>query len=95
MQGKMAVSLILFLFPSLTVPVLAVFFLRGIPGAAGAFVSDNSASIIWVCYLLLLAGWIAFYFWLRASTRKAQVNAQAAESAHAEPQALTEEVLQE
>ncbi len=84
MQGKMAISLILFLFPSLTVPVLAVFFLRGIPGAAGAFFSDYSAALIWGSYLILLIAWIIFYCILRAAARREATSTRTANSAQQE-----------
>jgi len=84
MREKWTISLLLFLFPSLTVPVLAVFFLRGIPGAPGAFFSNYSAPLIWGSYLILLIAWIIFYRVLRAATRRDTNPIISADASHPE-----------
>ena len=81
MQSKLLVSFILFLFPSLTAPVLVLFFLTIVPGPVGAFFKDYAAFFLWGCYLLLLAGWVIFYRKMRAAVRREQAQALAGEAA--------------
>lgn len=81
MQSKLLVSFILFLFPSLTVPVLVLFFLTIVPGPVGAFFKDYAAFFLWGCYLLLLVGWTIFYRKMRAMARSEQAQALAGEAA--------------
>ncbi len=80
MQSKLLVSFILFLFPSLTAPVLVLFFLSIVPGPVGVFFKDYGAFFLWGCYLLLLAGWTIFYFKMRAMARREQAQALAGEA---------------
>ncbi len=91
MQGKLAVSLILFLAPSLTVPVLLIFFLTTVPGQVGIFFKDYGTFFLWGCYLLLLVGWVFFYRKFRAAARQEQVAASASEPPRDETPLLTEE----
>lgn len=81
MQSKLLVSFILFLFPSLTAPVLVLFFLTIVPGPVGAFFKDYAAFFLWGCYLLLLVGWIIFYRKMRAMARREEAVVLAGEAA--------------
>lgn len=92
MQSKLLVSFILFLFPSLTAPVLVLFFLTIVPGPVGAFFKDYAAFFLWGCYLLLLVGWIIFYRKMRAIARREEASATASS---AREQALAGEAAQE
>jgi len=66
MQGKVAVSLILFLFPALVAPLIILAFLTRLPGAFGSFFSDYAFAFLWGFYLLLVIGGIvAFRYFKR------------------------------
>ena len=77
MQSKWLVTLILFLFPSLTTPVLVLFFLTIVPGPVGTFFKDYAAFFLWGCYLLLLAAWVIVYRKLRAMGQREEAAALA------------------
>lgn len=81
MQSKLLISFILFLFPSLTVPVLVLFFLTIVPGPVGDFFKSYAAFFLWGCYLLLLTGWVIFYRKMRAAIRREQAQALVSEAA--------------
>ena len=92
MQSKLLVSFILFLFPSLTAPVLVLFFLTIVPGPVGVFFKDYAAFFLWGCYLLLLVGWVIFYRKMRAMARREDATALADSTRE---QALAGEAAQE
>ncbi|HEY7355049.1 MAG TPA: hypothetical protein VH590_01240, partial [Ktedonobacterales bacterium] len=81
------VTLILFLFPALVVPLFLIAFLTRLPGDVGTFFTDYSAAFLWGIYFLLIAGGAAFLYYLK---RRGHTARQAAESA-AEPAAADEE----
>ena len=56
MQAKVGVSLILFLFPALMVPLFVLLLLTRLPGPIGALFTDYSFLWLWGCYLLLAVG---------------------------------------
>lgn len=72
MQSKVAVTLILFLFPALITPLFIILLLTRVPGDVGLFFSDYAFAFVWGIYLLILAGGIAaFYFFKRRAARQA------------------------
>jgi positive regulator of sigma E activity len=72
MEGKVASTLILFLFPALIVPLFVVFFLTRLPGALGAFFSDYSFIFLWGIYLLLaIGGFFLYRHFKRQATQQA------------------------
>jgi membrane protease YdiL (CAAX protease family) len=88
MQGKVAVSLILFLFPALIVPLFLLAFLTRLPGDLGAFFTNYSFAVLWGAYLLLLAGAIFLYFFFkRRAARQALAESAAPDAGAQEPQA--------
>ena len=71
MQSKVTVTLILFLFPALIAPLFIILLLTRIPGDVGLFFSDYAFAFVWGIYLLLIAGGIgAFYFLKRRAARQ-------------------------
>ena len=96
MQGKVAVSLILFLFPALIAPLFLLAFLTKLPGGIGAFFTIYSVAVLWCAYLLLLACAIfLYYFFKRRAARQALAESAAHDAKSQEPQALMSESQQE
>ena len=96
MQEKVAVTLIVFLFPAPIVPLFAVFFLTQLPGAFGTFFSDYSFAFLWGTYLLLAIGGIFLYRYFKRRTAQQALAASAAQTASAdERSALIAETPQE
>ncbi len=72
MQSKVAVTLILFLFPALITPLFIILLLTRVPGDVGLFFSDYAFAFVWGIYLLIIVGGIGlFYFFKRRATRQA------------------------
>ncbi len=94
MQGKIAVTLILFLFPALMVPLFLIAFLTRMPGDVGTFFTDYSAAFLWGIYFLLIAGGAAFLYYLK---RRGHAERQAAADSAApdEERAMLAEAPQE
>ncbi len=61
MQGKVAITLILFLFPALVAPLIVLAFLTRLPGAFGSFFSDFAFAFLWGFYLLVAVGGVFAY----------------------------------
>jgi hypothetical protein len=96
MQGKVIFTLIVFLFPALIAPLFVLAFLTRLPGAFGSFFTDYSFAVLWGCYALLFAGGVfLYYFFKRRAARAALTDANAHDSADAEPRALLAESQQE
>jgi hypothetical protein len=80
MEGKVASTLILFLFPALIVPLFVVFFLTRLPGAFGAFFTDYSFIFLWGIYLLLVIGGILLYRYFKRRTAQQALAETAAQA---------------
>ena len=93
MQGKIAVTLILFLFPALMVPLFLIAFLTRVPGDFGAFFSDYSFAFLWGAYALIAVAMFLFFSYLKRQAAR-QALAEAAASAD-ESHALVAESSQE
>lgn len=90
MRDKIAVTLILFLFPALVAPLLLIAFLTRLPGDVGTFFTDYSFAFIWGLYLLLIAGGAGFFY-----SRKRRAARQARSATADESGALVAESQQE
>ncbi|HEY7350705.1 MAG TPA: hypothetical protein VH599_20515 [Ktedonobacterales bacterium] len=96
MQGKVAISLILFLFPALITPLLLLSFLTRAPGGVGLFFKDYSFAFLWGCYLLLIAGGVfLYYYFKRRTARQAQADSAAHDASANEPRAVMSESQQD
>ncbi len=95
MEGKVAVTLIVFLFPALIVPLFIIFFLTRIPGAWGAFFTDYSFAFLWGTYLLLVIGGVFLYRYFKRRTARQALADAAAQAAADESSALIAESPQE
>jgi hypothetical protein len=96
MQGKVAVSLILFLFPALIAPLFLLAFLTRLPGGIGAFFTNYSVAVLWGAYLLLLACAIfLYYFFKRRAAHQALAESAAHDAGAREPQVQMAESQQE
>ncbi|GEM_PF-1755360 len=62
MHPKVAVSLILFLFPALIAPLIILALLTKLPDPFGPLFLNYSFAWLWGCYLLLAAGAAFAYF---------------------------------
>jgi hypothetical protein len=62
MHPKVAVSLILFLFPALIAPLIILALLTKLPDPLGSLFLNYSFAWLWGCYLLLAAGAAFAYF---------------------------------
>lgn len=96
MQGKVAVSLILFLFPALIAPLFLLAFLTRMPGGIGAFFTNNSVAVLWGAYLLVLAAaFFLYFFFKRRAAQQVLADSAASDARTQEPQALMTESRQE
>ena len=96
MQGKYAVSFILFFFPALMVPLFLVLFLTRIPGDLGAFFNDYSFAFVWGLYALIAIAAVIFFSALkRRSAQQALADGAASETSADESPALVAESPQE
>jgi uncharacterized membrane-anchored protein len=78
MQSKVAVTLILFLFPALVAPLILLAFLTRVPGGIGAFFTDYAFAFVWGLYALLIAGGgFLFYRLKRQAGRQAKAESAA------------------
>ncbi len=78
MQDKVAVTLIVFLFPALIVPLFVISYLTGLPKPIGPFFTDYSFIFLWGTYLLLaIAGVLLYRYFKRRTAQQALAGAAA------------------
>ncbi len=82
MQGKVIVSLVLFLFPALVAPLILLAFLTRVPGDLGHFFNDYAFAFLWGFYGLLLAGSVfLYYFFKRREARQTSADSATRDTA--------------